>query len=135
MDGGSPALHLRVSRIALLAVVFLIFCVTPLAGVHLALLSLYAVPLLVAVWLVRTGTDVDRAGVRVRSLLASCQIPWSQIIGFTVHGRGRLALARSDGVLVVMPLARVRDLDAIRRASGGRLPEDANLPHEATTPP
>lgn len=134
-DTGS-SVRLRVPRTALIAVFFLFLCVTPLAGVQLALLSLYVVPVGIGAWLLRAGTDIDSEGVTVRALLRSRRVPWDQVSGLSVRRRGELALALTDGRLLALPQARVRHLRLIAAVSGGRIsaPEHAGA-HERPRAP
>jgi hypothetical protein len=124
MDGmpdTAVSMRLRTPRTALIAVFFLVLCVTPLAGVQLALLSLYLIPIALTAWLWRTGTDVDADAVTLHAVFGSRRVPWEDIAGLSVGRRGELSLALTDGRLLALPLARVRHLAVIARVSGGRL--------------
>ncbi len=114
--------RLRVPRTSLLAVFFLLLCVTPLAFAHTVLLVVYVVPLVAALWVLRYGTDVDARGVTVRALLASRRIGWDDIEAIRPMPRGELQLVLRTGGLMRLPAARIRHLDLIAVASGGRVP-------------
>jgi Bacterial PH domain len=79
------------------------------------------VPVLAAVFIRRSATIVDAAGIRVRALFGSRQLSWDDLRGISVDGRSVYAVL-PDGSLR-LPCVRVADLGAVSRASGGRLPE------------
>jgi hypothetical protein len=61
------------------------------------LLPLLLVPLAIAVWGWRSGTDVDADGVTIRAALGKRRVPWSEIAEFTPDGRGRVAARLTSG--------------------------------------
>jgi hypothetical protein len=97
--------------IAIAALVALIGGI-PLASAGWQYLPVLLVPLVVAVWALRAGTDVGPDGLRVRALLGSRRIEWSEISELGPDRRGR-ALARLTNGQVV-PLTSVRDRDLPR---------------------
>lgn len=115
--------RIRSSRVALLPAVFLFVFVTPVAGVARWLLVVYAIPLLLVVWVIRAGIDIDAEGVTVRALLGSRRLPWSRVRGVTVSRRGQLRLLLTSGQALRLPFTRPAHLPLIRQASAGRLPE------------
>lgn len=117
-----PALRVRTTRIALLGVLGLFVCVTPVAFATTWLLILYVVPLAIGFWVVRAGADIDAEGITVRAIFGQRHYTWSQVRGVTVDRRGALLLAVDGDRLVRVPVARSRDLEAISEASGGRIP-------------
>lgn len=119
---GSPVLRLRPSRAGVLAVVFLLICVTPLAGVATWLLVLYVIPIAVLAWILRVGTDVDSDGLTVRAIAGHRRFRWEQVAGLSPTARGELRAVLAGGRLVRLPCARLRHLDLLAEASGGRLP-------------
>jgi hypothetical protein len=73
-----------------------------IGGVSLAkwavyLLPLLLIPLAVAVWGWRSGTDVDADGVTIRAALGQRRVPWSEIAEFTPDGRGRVTARLISG--------------------------------------
>jgi hypothetical protein len=121
----------RLPRLAYLSVLFLLFCVTPLAfardasqGARAAvgpLTVLLVIPVVAAVFIARTSTTVGARGVTVRALFGTRRLSWEQVRGLSVEGRGVYVVC-TDGA-VRLPCVRVSDLAAVSRASGGRLPE------------
>ncbi len=116
-------LRLRTNRTALLAVLFLLLGVTPLAFVRSWLLVLYLLPVLAALWIWRVGTDVDAGGATVHALLGTRQVAWNDVRGLSLDGTRRVRLVLQDGELLRMPLVRARDLPGVAAASGGRVPD------------
>lgn len=129
----SGARTFRLPALAYLVVLFLVFCVAPLAlagngdeGARAALgprALLILIPILAAVFIARTRTVVDDAGVSVRALFGTRRVPWSEIRGLSLSER-TVYLVCHDGA-VRLPCVRIADLAAVSQASGGRLPEVA----------
>ncbi|MBV1848752.1 PH domain-containing protein [Catellatospora tritici] len=73
------------------------------------------VPLVIAVWAWRAGTDADGDGLHVRALLATRDIAWAQIDELRVDGPRRVVAALLDGTVV--PLTAVRPTDLPKLAA------------------
>lgn len=116
----TPA-RLRMTRTAMIGVGILTVCMLPLVAVSSWLLVLLVLPVLAGVHVWRTGVDIDEAGVTVRATLGTVAVPWLQVSGVQVRGRGELWLVRRDGGSLRLPTLRVRDLGRLHEASGGRL--------------
>ncbi len=114
---------MRMSRTALLPVVFLAFCVLPLAAASPWLLVLFAVPAALAAWVLRVGVDVGDAGVTARSLVGARTVGWPDLAGIRVGERGDLWLVTGAGTQVRLPVLRARDLPRLAALSGGRIPD------------
>ncbi|WP_375489059.1 PH domain-containing protein [uncultured Jatrophihabitans sp.] len=129
-DSTTPTQVFRLPRITFLVVLFLLVGAFPLAlttsggegaPAQVGLQTLiFLVPVLAAVYVARTATVVDAAGISVRAAFGSRALPWAQVRGLSVTGRNVYAV-QSDGS-VRLPCVRVNDLAALARASGGRLP-------------
>jgi Bacterial PH domain len=85
------------------------------------LLPLLVIPLLVAVWAWRSGTDVDKGGVTVRAALGSRRIPWSDITGIMLDPDGRPAARLSSGRFVTLTAVSPDDLPRLVAVSGQEL--------------
>jgi hypothetical protein len=109
----------RLPRSAYLAVFFLALCVTPLVQ-HPIVTIAYVVPVVGAVYIARTATIVDDAGITVRALIGRRWLPWADVRGLSVTGRSVYAVT-GDGA-VRLPCVRIADLAAVSRASGGAVP-------------
>jgi hypothetical protein len=117
----TSVVKLRPPRPALLVVLFLLFCVTPLAFVRTPFLLLYAIPLGALLWICRAGTDIDADGVTVRAVAGSRRIAWSEIQALTPTDGGELRAVLRDGRLMRLPQARLRHLALIAAASDGHI--------------
>ncbi len=113
---------LRPSRSWLIVVLFLLFCVTPLAFVGTPLLVLYVIPLGVLLWIFRSGTDIDADGLTVRAIAGRRRISWDEVQALSPAPRGELRAVLKDGRLLPLPQVRLRHLDLIAAVSGGRVP-------------
>jgi len=79
------------------------------------------VPLLVAAWAWRAGTDADPAGLRVRAALGQRRVPWSAVSELGTDARGRAVARLRDGGLLRLPAVRGPDLPRLVAASGADL--------------
>jgi hypothetical protein len=73
-----------------------------IGGLSLAKWAVYLLPLLllpvaIAVWGWRSGTDVDGDGVTVRAAIGSRRVPWAEIAEFAADGRGRVSARLTSG--------------------------------------
>jgi hypothetical protein len=114
--------RLRMSRVALLPVVFLVICVLPLAVAASWTLVFLLVPVLAAAYVLRVGVDVGDGGVTVRSVAGSRSVPWDDVAGIRVGERGDLWLVTARGTELRLPVLRARDLPRLAAVSGGRIP-------------
>jgi len=121
----SPAVQIRASRVTLLPVLFLALCLSPLAVYRPWLLWLFAVPLLLAAWVLRAGLDVDADGVTVHALAGQRRVPWSGVAGLQIRRRGAVNLVLTGGSALRLPAVRARHLPMIATASAGHLPDPA----------
>lgn len=88
------------------------------------LLVLLVIPLALAVWNWRAGTDVDADGLTVTAALGRRRIPWSQVAGFVRTPRGRVAARLTGGVDVELPAVSEKDLPQLVQVSGTELVTD-----------
>ena len=115
--------RLRMTRVALLPVLFLLVCVVPLAFAASWTLVFLLVPVLAAAWVLRVGVDVGDDGVTVRSAAAARHVPWGEVAGIRVAERGDLWLVTTRGTELRLPVLRARDLSRLAAVSGGRIPD------------
>lgn len=108
--------------IAIAALVALIGAV-PLASAAWYLTPVLLVPLTIALWAVRAGTDADRDGVRVRALLGQRQIAWAQISELGADQRGRALARLTDGQVVPLTAVRGKDLPSLVEVSSRQPPD------------
>jgi hypothetical protein len=82
------------------------------------------VPLAVAIWAWRSGTDVRRDGLVVRALLAKRGIPWTQVDALVPEQR-RVHARLANGRVVTLPAVTRDDLPKLVEASGGAMTDGA----------
>jgi hypothetical protein len=85
------------------------------------LLPLLIIPLGVAVWGWRSGTDVDTAGVTVRAAVGTRRIPWSGVAQIATDARGRVVAYLTSGAVITLPAMTPKDLAGLVAASGQEL--------------
>ncbi|MFY1695292.1 MULTISPECIES: PH domain-containing protein [unclassified Solwaraspora] len=90
----------------------------PLASTRWYFLPILLVPLAIALWAVRAGTDADADGLHVRALLGQRRIPWSRVAELTADPHGRAVARLTDGHRVPLPAVRAGDLPRLIAASG-----------------
>ena len=97
-----------------------------IGGISLAtwavyLLPLLLVPLLVAVWGWRAGTDVDAGGITVRAALGRRRVSWSEVRELVTDRRGRVAARLASGRTLRLTAVPASQLPAVVAASGTAL--------------
>ncbi|HET6212875.1 MAG TPA: PH domain-containing protein [Micromonosporaceae bacterium] len=105
------------SALAVAALIVLVSGV-PLATAAPYLWMVLLVPLAVAVWAWRSGTDADASGLRVRALIGDRRLPWSQVDAIVPTARGRVAVRLVDGGSVALTAVTAADLPRLIAASG-----------------
>ena len=85
------------------------------------LLPLLLVPLAIAVWGWRSGTDVDANGVTVRALVGRRRIAWSEIAEFVPDARGRVTVRLTSGRALRLTAVPATALPQLVAASGEEL--------------
>lgn len=125
-SGSGLRVRFRLPRSAYLAVLFLVMGISVLLE-NLWFALLYVVPVAVAAFIARRGTDVDADGVTVHALLRSEAFAWTSVRGLSVSDRGRVSLALADGAgeiaaVVRLPCVGIAGLPVLAEASGGAVP-------------
>jgi hypothetical protein len=82
------------------------------------------VPVVAAVFIARTATIVNPAGITVRAAFGKRHLRWQDVRGLSVTGTTVYAVL--DDGSVRLPCVRVSDLAEVSGASAGRLPEIAH---------
>lgn len=125
----TPVVFRAVHGVALVAVGFFALCLSPIAFQGGPWFLLFLGPLAVAAWVLRRATVVDAEGLRVRRLVGSRTMPWSQVATLRLADRGWVRAVPAEGAELELPGVRVRDLGRVGEASGGRI--SAPTPAEA----
>jgi hypothetical protein len=84
------------------------------------LAPILVLPVAVALWGWRAGTDADAAGLTIRALLGRRRLPWSRVSGFVPEGRRVLAVLEGGGA-VPLPAVTPAELPRLLAASGTEL--------------
>ncbi|SHG95460.1 PH domain-containing protein [Geodermatophilus nigrescens] len=111
---------MRLSRVALVPVVFLAVCVLPFAAASPWAALVLLLPLAAAVWVLRVGVDVDDEAITTRGVLGQRRVAWDDLAGIRVVRNARLRLVTRGGGEVRLPVLRARDLPRLAGWSGGR---------------
>lgn len=74
------------------------------------LLLVPVVPLVIAIWAWRAGTDANAYGIKVKALLGRRIIPWSQVSMLTPDERGHALAVLNDGRAVRLTAVKPSDL-------------------------
>ena len=121
-----PALRVRKSGALLVVALIALVGSIPLAGADLRLTPLLLIPLAALFWVLRAGTDVGPAGLRVRALFGSTDIAWSRIDQLAPDGRGRVSALLTDGKMIRLTGVTTANLPAVIAAGGQQLGPDAD---------
>jgi hypothetical protein len=117
----SQTVRFRHHQAILVAAIVAFIGAVPLAGASPYLAPILLIPLVVAVWAWRSGTDADARGVRVRALFGHRDLPWSAIAELRTDPRGRALARRHDGAVVPLTAVGRDDLPRLVVASGRQL--------------
>jgi hypothetical protein len=116
----------RYSAAGTVAGIIALIAALPLATTRWYLAPIALMPLTVAVWAWRAGTDVDGNGLRVRALLGSRFVAWSQVRGLTPGPRRRVYAVLTGGTALRLSAVSETDLRRVIEAGGQPL---ATSPH------
>ena len=81
------------------------------------LVVLVVIPLGVAVWSWRSGTDADESGLTVRAALGRRRIPWSNVAGVFTEG-DQVSAQLTSGRAITLPAVGAADVPRLVAASG-----------------
>jgi hypothetical protein len=112
----NKALRFRYNSAVTVAAVLAVIGGLSLAKWAVYLLPLLLLPIAIAVWGWRSGTDVDADGVTVRAALGQRRVPWAEIAEFTTDGRGRVTARLTSGRtlrLVAVPASALAQVVAV----------------------
>ncbi len=122
-----------------IAAVVAFFGAVPLATSRAYLLPILLVPILVAIWGWRAGTDVSTAGLRIRALFGSRLIPWPYVEALVPAGRTRVYAVLNNGRQLRLPAVSAADLPLLSEKSGTDRPEpeapNAQVPDQKAPDP
>lgn len=120
--GRTAALRFRRSSAITVAAVILMISGLSLASWAPAyVLLVLLLPLAVAIWSWRSGTDADATGLRVRAALGTRRVAWTEVSDLRVDANGHVLAALTSGRALELTAVRPADLPALVAASGKEL--------------
>ena len=123
----------KIPRTALLAIAFLVLCMTPVAlGEFHWLAVIYVFPLGLLVFVLRTRTVADSTGLTVRTMFGHRELPWSALKGLALTDKSKVRAVLTDDSQITLPAVRTRHLPVLSLVSGGRLEDPSGLTTEST---
>ncbi|QCQ93906.1 PH domain-containing protein [Rhodococcus sp. SGAir0479] len=127
-----PRQVIRISPLALIACIFLLFCITfPVLGWPAAFGWMLVIPFLIGAWVLRVRTTVTPDGLELRRAFSSQSISWDRIKGFRFPKRGWARADLVDGSEVSLPTVTFGRLPQLASASGGRVTDPYAAAREA----
>ncbi|MCW3818456.1 PH domain-containing protein [Micromonospora sp. DR5-3] len=117
----ADAIRFRHNQAILVAAIVAFLGALPLATARWWLFWVLLIPLAVALWAWRAGTDADSRELRLRALAGQRRIPWERVAELTADARGRGVVRLDDGELLVLPAVRANDLPRLISATGQEL--------------
>ncbi|WP_320065101.1 PH domain-containing protein [Micromonospora sp. RTGN7] len=114
----TETVRFRPNQAILVAAVIAFIGALPLASARWYFVPVLLVPLAVAVWAWRAGTEADARGLRLRALTGQRRIGWERIVELTTDARGRAVARLDDGKWMVLPAVRGTELPRLVAVTG-----------------
>ena len=86
-------------------------------------------PLAALWWSIRSGVDADQHRLRIRGFIGAREVPWSEIIGFSVQ-RGRVLVHLTDDQALRLPAVTWQGLPRLIEASGHEYTDQPREPSD-----
>lgn len=115
---------------AYLIVAFVALCVTAVVRSPIQAL-VYLLPAAGALYVARTATVVDEAGLHAQAIFGSQQVSWQDLRGLRLAESGAVYAVDRSGSQLKLPCVRSTKLQPLISASAGRIPE---LPDPESSP-
>ncbi|RZU73868.1 PH (Pleckstrin Homology) domain-containing protein [Micromonospora kangleipakensis] len=119
----ADTVRFRPNQAILVAAIVAFIGALPLATARWWLLWVLLIPLAVAVWAWRSGTEADPRELRLRALAGQRRIAWERVAELAADERGRVVVRLDDGERLVLPAVRAADLPRLIAATGQELPD------------
>ena len=114
---GTNAVQFRRSSALTVAALIAAIAAIPALSWNPYLAVLLVIPLGVAVWAWRSGTDADESGLTVRAALGRRRIPWSDVAGVVSEG-DQVTAQLTSGRAITLPAVGAADVPRLVAASG-----------------
>ncbi|GAA4028310.1 hypothetical protein GCM10022247_61610 [Allokutzneria multivorans] len=121
----------QLPKVALLPIVLLAVCVTPVAFGAPGLQLVYLIPLALVWHVLRARTVAGADGVLVRTALGSRRIEWGAVTSLHLGRPNKVSLVLNGGERLTLPAVRLGDLPALAKASGGVVPDPSATAEKA----
>ena len=82
------------------------------------------VPLAIALWALRAGTDANTYGIRVRALFGRKVVSWTEVSALVPDASGGAHATLASGATLHLTAVKARDLPRLAAASGKRVTTD-----------
>jgi hypothetical protein len=125
----------KVPMVALVVLAFVVVCESTVALALPWFSLLYLIPLVGAVWVLRTRTVIDSSGLLVRRMFTRRLLPWTEVASLRVREGKWLAAVLADGSEVTLPEVRTRHLPVLSLITGGRIADLTEPAQQATREP
>ncbi len=126
----------KIPNTALLAIAFLVVCVTPVAFGDVPYLQwLYLFPIALAVFVIRTRTTATAEGLEVRTMFGRKDLPWTSLKGLAITDKAKVQAVLKDETKVALPAVRTRHLPVISLVSAGRMADPSGLTDDLAEAP
>jgi hypothetical protein len=112
-DVGVPKMRFRRSSAATVAAIIVMIAGISVASWQPYLLILEVIPLAVAIWTWRAGTDVDAQGITVRAAIGHRNIPWAEIAELRPTGGNKVEAVLTSGGRIALTAVPADRLPAI----------------------
>jgi hypothetical protein len=118
MTGGEPVVRFRLHRARAVAGIIITISLLTLVPVSPWYALLLLPPLIWTGWAWRAGTDADREGLRIRALLATRRLPWSQVAAVYPEAGGAVTARLTSGGRLVLTAVTPADLPRLSATVG-----------------
>ncbi|WP_420848747.1 PH domain-containing protein [Prauserella marina] len=123
----------RIPATSLLTIVILLFCITPAAFAAPGLQALYLFPVALTVWIIRIRTTATSAGLTVRTVFSTRELPWTSLKALAITRKSRVQAVLTDGTKVTLPTVRTRHLPVLSLVSDGLVSDPSGVLAEPET--
>jgi hypothetical protein len=103
---------------------FVAICVTTVVRSPIQFL-VYLIPAACVLYIARTATIVDAAGITARAMFGSQRVAWSDMVGLRLTDKGAVYAVDANGTQLRLPCVRSTKLTPLIAAGNGRIPNPA----------
>jgi hypothetical protein len=119
-----PTLRFRYSSSITVAAVIAAIAAIPMLAASPWFAVILVVPLGIALWSWRAGTDADAEGLRVRAAFGSTRVRWRDVSELAVDPRRKVFVRTTAGSVIRLPAVPAAQLPRLVAASGQELAQE-----------